>query len=108
MNHFLNWQEHTGSQAEKFYKTTLWQGEQMMVGLNCLAPGQTQKTHAHQGADKFYFVLEGRGRFTVGDEEREAEEGMVVCAPAGIPHGVVNNSTVRLSLLVAIAPPPRK
>ena len=32
MNHFLNWQDHAGSQPEKFYKTTLWQGEQGMVG----------------------------------------------------------------------------
>lgn len=105
MNYFLNWQERVGSQAEKFYKTTLWQGEHMMIGLNCLEPGQTQKVHAHDGADKFYFVLEGHGRFTVGDEEREADAGSLVIAPSGIPHGVINNASVRLSLLVAIAPP---
>ncbi len=108
MNHFLNWQEHAGSQAEKFYKATLWQGEQMMVGLNCLVPGQRQDTHAHQGADKFYFVLEGRGSFIVGTEEKDANEGSVIIAPAGIPHGVVNSSKTRLSLLVAIAPAPMK
>jgi quercetin dioxygenase-like cupin family protein len=105
MNYFLNWREHEGSQPEKFYKTTLWQGEHCMVGLNCLEPGQTQKTHAHDGADKFYFVLEGSGKFTVGDEERVAETGSLVVAPAGIPHGVTNNRSGRLSLLVAIAPP---
>ena len=108
MNHFLNWKEHAGSQAEKFYKTTLWQAEQMLVGLNCLEPDQRQEPHAHQGADKFYFVLEGRGSFTVGDEEREATEGSLVFAPAGVSHGVANNSTSRLSLLVTIAPPPLK
>jgi mannose-6-phosphate isomerase-like protein (cupin superfamily) len=105
MNHFLNWQEHARSQADKFYKTTLWSGEHVMVGLNCLEPGQAQKVHAHDGADKFYFVLEGSGRFTVGDEEREADEGTLVVAPSGIPHGVTNNGGVRLSLLVTIAPP---
>ena len=108
MNHFLNWKEHAGSQAEKFYKTTLWQAEQMLVGLNCLEPDQRQEPHAHQGADKFYFVLEGRGSFIVGDEEREADEGSLVFAPAGVSHGVANNSTTRLSLLVTIAPPPNQ
>ena len=108
MNYFLNWNDHTGSQAEKFYKTTLWQGEQVMVGMNCLEPNQRQDTHAHQGADKFYFVLEGCGSFTVGSEERDAEQGSLIIAPAGIPHGVSNNSQERLSLLVAIAPPPAK
>ena len=105
MNYFLNWHQHVGSQAEKFYKTTLWQGEHVMVGLNCLEPGQTQKVHAHDGADKFYFVLEGHGKFTVGAEERDAEMGALVVAPSGIPHGVVNVGDVRLSLLVTIAPP---
>jgi quercetin dioxygenase-like cupin family protein len=105
MNYFLNWREREGSQAEKFYKTTLWQGEHLMVGLNCLEPGQTQKTHAHDGADKFYFVLKGSGRFTIGTDEQEAETGALVIAPAGIPHGVTNNSSGRLSLLVAISPP---
>jgi quercetin dioxygenase-like cupin family protein len=108
MSYFLSWKDHTGSQAEKFYKTTLWSGEHVMVGLNCLEPGQTQKVHAHDGADKFYFVLEGSGRFTVGDEEREANAGSLVVAPSGIPHGVRNNGSGRLSLLVTIAPPPIK
>jgi quercetin dioxygenase-like cupin family protein len=104
MTHFLDWREHTGEVAEKFYKTTLWQGEHVMVGLNCLEPGQTQPAHAHAGADKFYFVLEGRASFTVGDEEREAETGALVVAPAGIEHGVANTGETRLSLLIAIAP----
>lgn len=105
MDYFLNWQEHAGSQPEKFYKTTLWQGEHALVGLNCLEPGQTQNVHAHAGADKFYFVLQGSGRFTVGDEEREAGAGTLVIAPSGIPHGVANVTNARLSLLVTIAPP---
>lgn len=104
MNHFLDWRTHAGARAEKFYKTTLWQGEHALVGLNCLEPGQTQSAHAHEGADKFYFVLEGRGRFRVGDEEQEAEAGALVVAPAGIMHGVTNTGAARLSLLVCIAP----
>ena len=108
MNYFLNWQELARSQAEKFYKTTLWQGEHVMVGLNCLESGQSQKVHAHEGADKFYLVLEGRGKFTVGDEEKEVGTGALVVAPSGVPHGVTNNASVRLSLLVTIAPPPLK
>ena len=47
---FLDWHEFEGSNPEKFYKTTLWQGEHGMVGLNCLEPGQVQKVHAHAGA----------------------------------------------------------
>jgi len=105
MSDFLDWREHTGSQPDKFFKTTLWQSGQLTLGLNCLEPGQIQKVHAHGGADKIYYVLEGEGDFTIGDEQRIAKQGMLIVAPAGIPHGVTNNGPERLSLLVTIAPP---
>jgi mannose-6-phosphate isomerase-like protein (cupin superfamily) len=104
MSLFVDWRQHAGSQKEKFYKTTLWQGEHCTVGLNCLEPSQTQAVHAHEGADKFYFVLEGRGKFLIGDLEQEAAAGILVVAPAGVPHGVTNSGNERLSLLVGIAP----
>ena|SRR5438105_11011182 len=104
MSKLIDWREHTGAAREKFYKKTLWQGEHIMLGLNCLEPSQTQSVHAHDGADKIYFVLEGRGRFTVGDQEQEAGKDMLIIAPAGTPHGVTNTGNERLSLLVAIAP----
>lgn len=103
---FLKWREFDGSNAEKFYKTTLWQGEHVMVGLNCLEPGQVQPVHAHAGADKFYFVLAGQGSFTVGEDQQTADTGTIVVARAGVAHGVTNSGTERLSLLVAISPAP--
>jgi len=105
MSNFVDWREHAGSQPEKFFKSTLWQGEHITLGLNCLEPGQIQKVHTHDGADKVYYVLEGEGNFTIGDGEGHAATGMVIVAPAGIPHGVVNDGNQRLSLLVAISPP---
>lgn len=107
MTYFLDWHEHTGQVADKFYKTTLWQGEHLMLGMNCLEPGQTQKEHTHDGADKIYLVLEGTGEFKVGDEIKNANAGMLIVAPAGVSHGVSNHGNVRLSLLVAIGPPPK-
>jgi len=102
---FLNWHDFEGSRTEKFFKTTLWQSDNVMVGLNCLEPGQSQALHAHEGADKFYFVLAGRGNFTVGEEVSEAGEGTLIVAPAGVPHGVTNHGNDRLSLLIGISPP---
>ncbi len=104
MNTFIDWRDHVGIAGEKFFKTTLWQGEHVTVGLNCLEPNQIQPVHAHDGADKIYFVLEGHGRFTFGDQTHEAATGTLVIAPAAVPHGVTNIGDSRLSLLVAIAP----
>jgi quercetin dioxygenase-like cupin family protein len=98
--------EHTGSRPDKFYKATLFQSERLLLGVNCLEPGQVQPPHDHADQDKFYFVAAGSGRFRLGAEDREAGEGDVVWAPAGVPHGVENTGDVRLTLLVGIAPSP--
>lgn len=105
--HIAPYRDHVGRRAEKFYKTTLFQGEQLMIGLNCLEPGQAQPLHDHPHQDKFYYVIEGTGRFTVGDEVAEAGEGHVVWAGSGVPHGVENRGPERLTILVGIAPPPK-
>ena len=105
MNNFIDWREHAGSQPEKFFKTTLWQSAALTLGLNCLEPGQIQMVHAHDDADKVYYVVEGEGSFTIGVEQRTAKQGMLIVAPAGTPHGVSNNTNQRLSLLVTISPP---
>lgn len=98
--------EHGGVRTEKFYKTTLFQSEALLLGLNCLEPGQVQTPHDHAGQDKFYFVVEGEGLFWLGEESRPAVAGDVVWAPAGVVHGVRNESDTRLTLLVGIAPAP--
>jgi quercetin dioxygenase-like cupin family protein len=91
--------------AERAAKADLFAGRQLFVGLNCFEPGQSQKVHAHAGADKFYLVMTGKARMTVGEETREVGPGTVVWAPADLPHGVAQ-ALERTVMLVAIAPPP--
>lgn len=86
-------------------KADLCRGDHLFAGLNCFEPGQSQRIHTHAGADKFYVVLSGKARMTVGDETRVAEMGTVVWAPADVPHGV-DEALERTVMLVAIAPPP--
>ncbi len=97
---------HTGTKKEKFYKTTLFRSDAILLGLNCLEPGQTQQPHDHADQDKFYYVVEGIGRFWLGQEQIEATTGEVIWAPAGLIHGVTNEGPTRLTLLVGIAPAP--
>ena len=104
MSNFADYRGHTGSSPNKFYKATLFESGRLLLGLNCLEPGQTQKAHDHAEQDKFYYVVEGQGAFVVGDEARTAGPGSVVWAPAGVAHGVSNEGPGRLVLLMGIAP----
>ncbi len=91
----------------KAVKEDLFRGANLFAGLNCFEPGQSQATHVHPGADKFYLVLSGRAVVRVGDERQEVDAGSLVWAPADVPHGVeeVLEPTV---MLVSIAPPPAR
>jgi mannose-6-phosphate isomerase-like protein (cupin superfamily) len=92
--------------SEKMQKNSLFDSPYLFYDVYCLLPGQHQKVHAHEGSDKVYYVLEGAGRFTVGDEERDLPKGHAVLAPAGVPHGVRNAFAENLILLVTMAPKP--
>jgi len=60
----------------------------------------------HGAQDKVYLVLEGQGKFKVGNEERLLGPGQGTMAPAGEEHGVANHTGARLKVLVFVAPNP--
>jgi len=87
-------------------KLDTFRTERLFVGMNCVARGQTQRVHTHDGADKFYLVLRGKARIAVGAETRELGPGAIALAPAGVPHGIAE-ALEDAVILVAMAPPPR-
>jgi len=93
-------------QPDKMGKSTLFQSERILVGLNCFEPGQEHKLHAHAGMDKVYHVLEGRGKFLVEGEELPLEPGWMLIAPQGAAHGIRNCGDERLIVLTILAPAP--
>lgn len=105
-DHFRHIASAATFRADAAAKADLFRGAHLFLGLNCFEPGQAQRVHTHGGADKFYLVVSGRARMTVGNETREAGPGTVVWAPADVPHGVVE-ALERTVLLVGLAPPPR-
>jgi mannose-6-phosphate isomerase-like protein (cupin superfamily) len=94
--------------GEKMQKVNLFETERMFCDIYCLGPGQEQKVHAHAGADKIYFVLEGTARVSVGGEERDLKADEIVLAPSGVEHGVRNASGEPALVLVFMAPNPNK
>jgi mannose-6-phosphate isomerase-like protein (cupin superfamily) len=103
---FIRVLDYAQSRADKAFKYTFLQSDRLLVGLNCLLPGQGQHLHEHATQDKFYFVLEGTGEFTVGETTQHCSSGELILAPAGVPHGVENHGPERLSFLTVIAPFP--
>lgn len=92
--------------AEKLSKVSLFDTDNFFCDIYCFEPGQSQKVHSHDGSDKIYYVLEGKGKVTVGTEEKELSADEITIAPAGEDHGVVNHTNQKLVMLVFMAPKP--
>ena len=98
--------EHVVLSPEKMGKATLYRSEHLLVGLNGFEPGQEHALHAHEGMDKVYHVLEGEGLFLLEEREEPLREGLLLVAPAGVPHGIRNTGSSRLIVLAILSPSP--
>ena len=98
--------DHVKIPAEKMARIGLSGTARTQLDLYCVAPGQAQTPHRHEGEDKIYYVLEGAGRFSVGGVEERLVAGVAIVAEAGTEHGLVNDSGELLLVLVVVAPPP--
>ena len=106
MENFRKIAEFVQFAPEKMKKNGIFETDRLFCDLYCFEPGQAQNSHTHEGSDKIYFVLQGKGRFQIGQDERELKEDEIAIAPSGQKHGVSNPGPERLVLLVFMAPKP--
>lgn len=65
-----------------------------------LEPGRSIGYHQHGDNEELYVILEGQGTMTVNGESRPAKPGDVFLNKANWSHGLVNDSTGLLKILV--------
>lgn len=70
-----------------------------------VAPGGEILPHVTP-VDMEFFVLEGRGVFILGEQSREAGEGILILSPRGVPHGMKNTGNSPLRVLAIKNPRP--
>lgn len=94
--------------SEKMGKATIFESDRLLVGLNSFLPGQEHALHAHEGMDKVYQVLGGKGHFLLEGRELPMAPGMMLIAPSGVPHGIRNDGEEKLVVVAILAPGPGK
>jgi len=67
--------------ASKMQKVNLLETPRFFCDVYCLEPGQAQKPHRHEDADKVYVTLEGEVLVRVGDESASLPAGAAVWRP---------------------------
>ena len=79
---------------------TLVQNDYVSMTIFSFDKGEEISTHA-AGGDAMVTVLDGKGRFTVGDEVFYVEEGETLIMPKDIPHAVYGEERFKMQLTVS-------
>lgn len=79
---------------------TLVQNDTVSMTIFSFDKGEEISTHA-AGGDAMVTVLEGTGRFTVGDEVFSLNEGETLIMPKDIPHAVYGEEKFKMQLTVS-------
>jgi quercetin dioxygenase-like cupin family protein len=79
---------------------------QMSVWETSFPPGVGIPLHKHpHPVEELLYILRGKGRERVGDEEREVGPGTAIFVPPEVEHNLVNIGDEMLILLVVVSPP---
>jgi quercetin dioxygenase-like cupin family protein len=89
------------TQSGKLYREFL-RVPAISAGLYVLPAGATDPQHPHH-EDEMYYVLRGRGRFRVADDDREISAGSVLFVAAEVEHRFYDVAE-ELAMLVFFAP----
>lgn len=76
--------------------------EHLTTTLAVIQPGGEQRIHSHR-PEQVYFILEGTGLMTVGDEAQRVGPGDCVFIPTDQAHGLKNDGTTALRYFSAAA-----
>lgn len=79
---------------------TLVQNDKVSMTIFSFDKGEEISTHA-AGGDAMVTVLEGTGRFTVGDDVFTLNEGETLIMPKDIPHAVYGEEKFKMQLTVS-------
>ncbi len=87
---------------DKIYREMLSDKPEMRIALMCLEPGQELAPHKAPMRLLMYCV-EGKGIFTVGEEEIEANEKTCILCEPMVPHGF-RATDERLVVMAVVTP----
>ncbi len=96
----LQLKEQVAYQPGQVVSKTLVQNDKVSMTLFSFDKGEEISTHA-AGGDAMVTVLEGTGRFTVGDEIFLLNKGETLIMPKDIPHAVYGEEQFKMQLIVS-------
>jgi mannose-6-phosphate isomerase-like protein (cupin superfamily) len=81
--------------------------DKVLIHFHFYSPGSEVRLHRHADSVDIYYVIEGEGLVTIGNEERVLSKGDIVAIPKNTVHGAANPYKKPLIILDILAPKPK-
>lgn len=93
-----------GSEIRPLIDRTTSSIEQCSLAEEVLPVGAAVGLHHHLNTEEVYYILNGKGRMTVGLETREVEAGDAVFIPRNHTHTLENTGREPMTILLVCGP----
>ncbi len=80
-----NWNDLPNEVVRKGVSRSGFRGEDVLLVMNKIEPGMDVNPHSHP-FEQVVYIVEGRVRFHVGDDEMEAGPGSLIRIPPDVVH----------------------
>lgn len=77
---------------------------QCSLAEELLPPGKSVSPHHHEVLEEVYYILEGSGLMTVGEETREVGAGDAIYIPQNNRHTLTNTGAEMMRILLVCGP----
>lgn len=79
--------------------------DDLCVSRGRILPGQHHLCHHHPDASEFYVIISGTPIVHLGNQDYQARPGDAIYIPRGTTHGITNNGTEPVELVVGMSKP---
>ncbi len=92
--------------SDKFLKKNPLDTDKKVFNAFYFKPRQILPFHKHPATDELFYIVEGVGQFTVGNESVIVSPTSTVYGPANVFHGLVNSGQKEMVVISVQAPKP--
>jgi mannose-6-phosphate isomerase-like protein (cupin superfamily) len=78
--------------------------DKLSIGMVILPPGASGDPHTHEDCQETWYVISGKGKLRIGDEEIMLVPDTLVVAPQGVEHQIFGDSQETLKALFIFSP----
>lgn len=93
-----------GSEIRPLIDRTTSDIKQCSLAEEVLPTGARVGRHHHLETEEIYYIMQGSGQMTVGDEVREVETGDAIFIPRGHAHTLENTGPAPMVILLVCGP----